>query len=96
MVIFPLKGARGEHLRSIYLKIYHQKSINEGDMEGMDGFEFKVAINTTSFSTFKQFASRDISLRFRASVCAETIVACLEGIGKRYRRIFSSKDLGGS
>ncbi len=42
MVNFPLKGVGGEHLRSISLEIYHQKSINEGDIEGMDGFKFKI------------------------------------------------------
>jgi len=42
MAIFPLKGVVGEHLRSISLEIYHQKHINDRDLEGIDGFEFKL------------------------------------------------------
>lgn len=42
MVIFPLKGVGGENLRSISLKIYGQKHINDKDLEGIYGFEFKI------------------------------------------------------
>lgn len=41
MAIFPLKGAGEKHLRSISLEICRQKSINEGDLEEINGFEFK-------------------------------------------------------
>lgn len=41
MAIFPLKGAGGKHLRRISLEICHQRSINEGYLERIDGFEFK-------------------------------------------------------
>jgi len=57
MVIFLIKGAREENLRSISLEICHQERINDKDLEGTDGVNSNWAINTTSRSTFKQFSS---------------------------------------
>lgn len=85
----------GENLRSISLEICHQKSINEGDSEGTDGFEFKMGYKYNIPLHIQTLSSREISLRFCALVCVKTIVACLEGIRKRHRRSFHSKGLGG-
>ena len=42
MMIFSLKGAGGDNLRSISLKICCKKCINDRDLEGINGFEFKL------------------------------------------------------
>jgi len=57
LVIFLLKGAGGEHLRSISLEICHKKHINDRDLEEMDGFEFKLGYKYSIHSTFKHFTS---------------------------------------
>jgi len=41
MGIFPLKGVGGKHLRSICFEFFCKKGINEGDLDGINGFEFE-------------------------------------------------------
>jgi len=95
MAIFPLKRAGAEHLRSMSLEICLQKTVNDGDINGMDGFEFKMGYKYIILLDIKEFPSREISLSFCTLVCVEMIVACLERIGKRFEGSFQSKDLCG-